>query len=203
MADRRTRGMTGSGQNRTTAARAAAIAEQLHYECTILLELFRKRESLFSDFAVGDGRLVSVPSPSSQLDTKDKLWCLHSALLQCRGLLERAMSREEEELGGGEKGEYESQGKLVRERLSLLLGCTGELLKAADGSVVLTPNLDSLEIDRSTSLFELKLWIYRVFKEVDYWSQTAITMLQALPAVTAKEVGRTAAGSRRRRSLRR
>ncbi|XP_029918242.1 ciliary neurotrophic factor [Myripristis murdjan] len=202
MADRRTRGMTGTEPSRTTAARAAAIAEQLHHECALLLELFRKKESLSPDLTVADGRLVTVPPPSSQLDTRDKLWRLHSALLQCRSLLERAITKEEEELGGAEKGDYQSQRKTVRDRLSLLLANTGELLKATDGTAVLTPSLEGLEIDGPTILFEVKLWIYRIFKELDYWTKTAITTLQGLPSVTAKERGRTTA-VRRRRSTRR
>ncbi|XP_071767517.1 ciliary neurotrophic factor [Centroberyx gerrardi] len=202
MADRRTRGTTGPEPSRTTAARAAAIAEQLHHECGLLLELFRKKESLSPDLTAADGRLVSVPPPSSQLDTRDKLWRLHSALLQCRGLLERAITKEEEELGGAEKGEYESQRKTVRDRLSLLLANTGELLKATDGTAVLTPSLEGSEVDRPTVLFEVKLWIYRIFKELDYWTKTAITTLQALPSAAARERGRSG-GIRRKRSARR
>uniref|UniRef100_A0A667WLQ7 Ciliary neurotrophic factor n=1 Tax=Myripristis murdjan TaxID=586833 RepID=A0A667WLQ7_9TELE len=162
----------------------------------------RKKESLSPDLTVADGRLVTVPPPSSQLDTRDKLWRLHSALLQCRSLLERAITKEEEELGGAEKGDYQSQRKTVRDRLSLLLANTGELLKATDGTAVLTPSLEGLEIDGPTILFEVKLWIYRIFKELDYWTKTAITTLQGLPSVTAKERGRTTA-VRRRRSTRR
>ncbi|XP_038569357.1 ciliary neurotrophic factor [Micropterus salmoides] len=187
MADRRTRGMTGSDLGRTTAARAAAIAEQLHHECSVLLELYRKKENFTADVAVADGRLVSVPPPSSQLDTRDKLWRLHSALLQCRSLLDRAIAKEEEELGDGKKGEYETQRKMVKDRLSLLLINTGELLKAVDGTAVLTPSSEGLELDDPTILFELKLWVYRIFKEVDYWTKTAITTLQAMPSVVAKE----------------
>ncbi|XP_040001603.1 ciliary neurotrophic factor [Xiphias gladius] len=191
MADRRTRSMAGSDLSRTTAARATAIAEQLHHECSILLELYRKKENFSADVTVADGRLVSVPPPSSQLDTRDKLWRLHSALLQCRSLLERAIAKEEEDLGGGKKGDYETQRKMVKERLSLLLINTGELLKAVDGTAVLTPNLEGLELDGPTHLFELKLWVYRIFKEVDYWTKTAITTLQSLPSVNARERART------------
>lgn len=93
-----------------------------------------------------DGHLVSVPPPSSQLDTKDKLWRLHSALLQCHILLERAIAREEEELGTGKKAEYENQRKMVKDRLSLLLISTGDLLKAVDGSTVPTPSVQGLEV---------------------------------------------------------
>ncbi|XP_051242239.1 uncharacterized protein LOC127355422 [Dicentrarchus labrax] len=191
MAARRTRRMTGPDLSRTTAARAAAIAEQLQYECSILLELYRKKESFTADILVADGRLVSVPPPSSQLDTRDKLWRLHSALLQCRSLLEKAIAKEEDELGSGMKAEYETQRKMVKDRLSLLLINTGELLKAADGTAILTPSAEGLESDGPTTLFDLKLWVYQIFKEVDYWTKMAITTLQALPSVIAKERVRT------------
>ncbi|XP_060915906.1 uncharacterized protein LOC132991239 [Labrus mixtus] len=193
MADRRTRGMTGSGLSRTstTTDRAVAIAEQLHHECSILLELYRKRESFVADVSASDGRLVSVPLPSSQLDTRDKLWCLHSALLQCRSLMERAFAKEKEELDDGRKSEYETQRKMVKDRLSFLIISIGELLKAVDGTAGMTPSGEGLELDGPTGLFELKLWVYRIYKEVDYWTKTAITTLQALPAITAKERVRT------------
>ncbi|XP_041641598.1 ciliary neurotrophic factor [Cheilinus undulatus] len=192
MADRRTRGMTGSDLSRTssTTARALALAEQLHHECSILLELYRKRESFSADVSVPDGHLVSVPPPTPQLDTRDKLWRLHSALLQCRSLMERAIAKEEEELGDGRKSEYETQRKMVKDRLSFLLISTGELLKAVDGTASMTPSVEGLELDGPTVLFELKLWVYRIFKEVDYWSKTAVTTLQALPSETAKERAR-------------
>ncbi|KAM9363707.1 ciliary neurotrophic factor [Symphorus nematophorus] len=183
--------MTGPDLSMSTAARAAAIAEQLRYECSNLLELYRKKESFTADVTVADSRLVSVPPPSSQLDTRDKLWRLHSALLQCRSLLERAIAREEEELGDGSKGEYETLRKMVKDRLSLLLINTGELVKTVDGTAVLTPSVEGLELDGPTTLFELKLWVYRIYKEVDYWTKTAITTLQALPSVIAKERVRT------------
>ncbi|KAM6941541.1 uncharacterized protein PEZ65_003540 [Lycodopsis pacificus] len=189
MAARRTRGVTGSNLSRTTVARATAIAEQLRLECSILLELYTKKESFVTD--VADGRLVSVPPPSSQLDTRDKLWRLHSALFQCRSLLESAIAREEEELGGGEKGDYETQRNMVKSSLSFLLITTGELLKAADGAAVPSPGVEGLESGGSTGLFALKRWVYRVFKEVDYWTKMAITTLQALPSVIVKERART------------
>lgn len=175
MAARRTRG--------TTVARATAIAEQLRLECSILLELYTNKESIAAD--VAEGRLVPVLLPSFQLDARIALWRLHSALLQCRGLLENAIAREEEELGGGQKGDYETQREMVGDRLSFLLNVIEELLKAAGGSTTTpTPGLES---GGSTGLFELKLWVYRIFKEVDYWAKTAITTLQALPPTITKE----------------
>lgn len=40
MAAMRTRRMAGPDPSRTTVARALAIAEQLHHECSILLDLY-------------------------------------------------------------------------------------------------------------------------------------------------------------------
>ncbi|XP_029017934.1 ciliary neurotrophic factor isoform X2 [Betta splendens] len=182
MAHKPTSRSAGSDRSRTTPGRAAAVAQLLHHECSVLLELYRKKESFTKDLTVADGHLVSVPPQSSQLDDRDKLWRLHSALLQCRSLLERAAAREEEEFGSGKKGEYETQRNTVKDRLSYLIDSTGELLRAADGKTVSTPDL-GVEVK---SLFELKLWVYRVFHEVEYWAKTASTTLQEL-SVSATE----------------
>lgn len=194
------RSMITLGLSCSAVARAVAIAEQLRHECSLLLELYRKKEHFPAE--VSDSRLVSVPPPSSQLDTRDRLWRLHSALLQCRFLLERAMAKEEEELGNGLKGEYENQRKAVKERLSILIINTGALLKAAAGGSVLTPSVEGLEIDGPTILFELKVWVYQIYKEVDHWTKTAITTLQGLPTVITKASGRSTQ-DRARRSCRR
>lgn len=96
---------------------------------------------------MADGRLVSVPSASSQLDARDKLWRVHSALLQCHILMERAIAKEEAELGGSKRAEYEAQRKVVKDRLSLLLMNTEELLRSMDGAAaVQTPSADGLEV---------------------------------------------------------
>ncbi|XP_013868655.1 ciliary neurotrophic factor [Austrofundulus limnaeus] len=195
MAGIRTRAMT---EHRSAAAgRAAAVASLLQQECSLLLELYRKREDFHVD--VSDGRLVSVPAPSSQLDTRDKLWSLHSALLQCRTFLERGIAKENEELGGGEKGKYEKQRETVKNRLSLLLINTGELLRAADGAAILTPNFDGSETESPSSLFELKLWIYRIYKEVEHWTKIAVTTLKELPSDTPKERRRITLSTRSKR----
>ncbi|KAE8300163.1 hypothetical protein D5F01_LYC00299 [Larimichthys crocea] len=151
----------------------------------------KRRKVSAPDVLASDGRLVSVPPPSSQLESRDKLWRLHSALLQCRSLLERAIAKEEEELGGVKKADYETQRKLVKDRLSLLLINTGELLKSVDGAAVLSPSVEGLELDGPTSVFEMKVWVYRIFKEVDDWTKMAITTLQAMPTVITKERART------------
>lgn len=87
---------------------------------------------------------MSVPPFSSQLDTRDKLWRLHSTLLQCHVLLGKAIAKEVEELGEG-KANYETQKKMVKGTLSLLITNIGELLKAVDGTVQ-TPSADELEV---------------------------------------------------------
>lgn len=48
------------------------------------------------------------------------------------------------------------------------------------------------------AVFELKLWVYRIYVEVDYWTRTTVSVLQALPSATTKERVMTA----RVRSLR-
>lgn len=60
--------------------------------------------------------------------------------------MEKAIAKEEEELGNGNKGEYETQRKMVKDRLSLLLINIRELLKSVDGAAVVTPNTDGSEV---------------------------------------------------------
>lgn len=158
---------------------AVSIAEQLQYDCSILLELFRKKESFSSDVAVADGRLVSVQLSSALLDSQDKLWCLYSALVQCRALMDKAIAKEEEELSNGQMGEYEKQRKVVKERVSFLIAKTGEVIKSRDSSALITSSAGS-EVECPTALFQFKLWVYRVYKEIDYWAKLAISTLQAL-----------------------
>jgi len=105
-----------------------------------------KREGLGADVQVlPDPLLVSVPPASAQLEVRDQLWRVHSALSQCRCLLERAIVREEQELGlaaaaaAGGRTDYQKQRKTVKDRLTLLLASTRELLLAAGGTAALTP----------------------------------------------------------------
>ncbi|KAM8880517.1 uncharacterized protein AB9W97_015313 isoform 2-T2 [Spinachia spinachia] len=185
------------GLSRAAVTRASALAEELRHECGVLLELYTNRESFTADMA--DSRLVSVPPPSSLLDARDELWRLQSALLQCRSLLDSAVALEEEELGGGKEGDYVIYRKIVKDTLSRLLIATEELLRAAGGAALPTPGAEGLKYDGSAGLFQLKLWVYRIFKELEYWTKTAITTLQALPSVSAKKRGSGAQGRRARR----
>lgn len=163
----------------TTVSSAVSIAEQLQYDCSILLELFRKKESFSSDMMVADDRLVSAQLSSTQLGSQDKLWCLYSALVQCRALMDKVVSKEDEELSNGQTGDYEKQRKVVKDRVSFLIAQTGELMRSSDSSALITPSVGP-EVECPTVLFELKLWVYRVYKELDYWAKMAISILQAL-----------------------
>ncbi|CAL8352225.1 unnamed protein product [Boreogadus saida] len=198
MAGRRMRVTEGETPSRT-AARAAAIADQMHRECGLLLELYRKKESLGTDLVLSDLLLVSVPPASSQLEVQDQLWRIHSALGQCRSLLERAIVREEQAVGvtAVGKAEYQKQRKTVKDRLALLLASTRELLKAFGGTAGLTTTTNNCqEPDGSTELFEVKMWIYRIYRELEYWSKAAITLLQALAGP-----GSVRMSTRRRRNI--
>lgn len=177
----------------TTLSSALSIAEQLQHECSMLLELFRKKESFSSEIAVADSRMVSVQLSSALLDSQDKLWCLYSALVQCRALMDKAISKEEEELSNGQTGEYEKQRKVVKDRMSFLIARTGEMVTSQDSSALITSTVGS-EVECPTVLFEFKLWVYRVYKELDYWVKMAISTLQALH--------KESAGSRRVRTTR-
>ncbi|CAL8328426.1 unnamed protein product [Merluccius merluccius] len=162
----------------------------------------RKKESIAAEAVPPDALLVSVPPASSQLEVRDQLWRVHSALGQCRCLLERAIAREEREVGGaGGRADYQKQRKTVKDRLALLLTCTRDLLQATGGTAGLTPAADCVEPDGSAVLFEVKMWIYRIFLELDYWSRTAVSTLQALPTGGSRDAGRPPA--RRKRNARR
>lgn len=61
------------------------------------------------------------------------------------------------------------------------------------------------QLDGPTVVFELKVWVYRIFKEVEYWTKTTITTLKTLTIVIAKEQARVgrARSTRSTRSARR
>ncbi|XP_046900477.1 ciliary neurotrophic factor isoform X4 [Hypomesus transpacificus] len=120
--------------------------------------------------------------------------------LYCRGLLVRAVTQEEEEFGGGEGGEYESQRKTVRDRLGHLLDSMRHLLEELEGAPAITSNTEIIEIDGPASggTFELKLWIYRIFSEVEHWSRMTTATLRTIPLVMSTAGGRRA-GKRMRR----
>ncbi|XP_056441993.1 ciliary neurotrophic factor [Gadus chalcogrammus] len=198
MAGRRRRATEGETTSRA-AARAAAIADQLHSECGLLLELYRKKESLGPDLVLSDLLLVSVLPASSQLEVQDQLGRIISALDQCHCLLERAIAREEQAVGVTVvgKAEYQKQRKTVKDRLALLLASTRGVLKRSSGTAALTTTTNCQEPDGSTVLFEVKMWIYRIYRELEYWSKATITLLQA-PAGPAS----VRMSTRRRRNMR-
>ncbi|KAM9399403.1 uncharacterized protein ACWYII_031592 [Salvelinus alpinus] len=203
MAGTRTRREAGSEQSRT--ARAAALADELHHECILLLELYRKKESFAEELTVGGERLVTVPLLSSQLSPNDRLWRLYSALLQCRNLLERAIGLEEGVGNGGDRAQYESQKKTVRDRLGHLIASTRLLLEDGAGTAAFTPDPKNTEKDSPVngSPFALKLWIYRIFNELEHWTLTASKTLKALHPDGAAPKERGTRGRPRGRRTRR
>uniref|UniRef100_A0A4W5NBQ7 Ciliary neurotrophic factor n=1 Tax=Hucho hucho TaxID=62062 RepID=A0A4W5NBQ7_9TELE len=203
MAGTRTRRGAGSEQSRT--ARAAALAEELHHECTLLLDLYRKKETFAEELTVGGESLVTVPPLSSQLSPNDMLWRLYSALQQCRNLLERAIGREEAVGNGGDRAQYENQKKTVRDRLGHLLASTRLLLEDGAGTAAFTPEPKNSEIDYpgNGSPFALKLWIYRIFNELEHWTLTASKTLKALHPDGATPKERRTRGRARGRRTRR
>lgn len=61
--------------------------------------------------------------------------------------MEHAITKEEAELGSSKRADYETQRKMVKDRLSLLLMNTGELLRTMDGAAaVQPPSVDGLEV---------------------------------------------------------
>lgn len=61
--------------------------------------------------------------------------------------MERAITKEDGELGSSKRADYETQRKMVKDRLSLLLLNTREVLRTMDGAAaVQTPSMDGLEV---------------------------------------------------------
>ncbi|KAJ8001040.1 hypothetical protein DPEC_G00187040 [Dallia pectoralis] len=170
MAGTRTR--TGSGPS--PYARAADIAELLHLECVGLLDLYKKKEEFPTELNVNTEHLVSVSSSSSQLSAND----IDSILRQCRGLLAKVISQEEVFGVGALETKYEVQRKTVMDRLGHLI----DSLVKRDGNTASTsgPEYPELGGQENGSLFALKLWIYRVYQELEHWTRTASKSLQAL-----------------------
>ncbi|KAM9313670.1 ciliary neurotrophic factor [Pholidichthys leucotaenia] len=181
MAQRRTRSVNGSDQGLSTKDRAIQIAMMLQKECNALLEQYKKRENLPEKT---HDCLVEFRTLTSQLEAGDKLWVLHSALQHCHKLMVEAIVKEEEELGDGIMGMYESQRKIVKERLSHLIFNINQLLKAANGQNTSTL---SFEVNAPKNLFDLKCWIHQVYKEVKHWTQTAIDVLKKVSSVNDNE----------------
>lgn len=48
------------------------------------------------------------------------------------------------------------------------------------------------QLEGPTALFELKIWVYRILQEVEFWSKMVITTVQALPTAITNKQARTA-----------
>lgn len=100
---------------------------------------------------------MTVPLLSSQLSPNDRLWRLYSALQQCRNLLERAIGLEEGVGNDGDRVQYESQKKTVRDRLGHLLASTRLLLEDGAGTAAFTPDPNNTEVQNYWCMVKLPL----------------------------------------------
>lgn len=50
-----------------------------------------------------------------------------------------------------------------------------------------SPPVLVVQSNSPAAVFELKLWLYRIFMEVDYWTRMAVSILQALPSATSSK----------------
>lgn len=100
---------------------------------------------------------MTVPLLSSQLSPNDRLWRLYSALQQCRNLLERAIGLEEGVGNDGDRVQYESQKKTVRDRLGHLLASTRLLLEDGAGTAAFTPDPKNTEVQNYWCIVKLPL----------------------------------------------
>uniref|UniRef100_A0AAY4DFA1 Ciliary neurotrophic factor n=1 Tax=Denticeps clupeoides TaxID=299321 RepID=A0AAY4DFA1_9TELE len=166
---------------RSAAAKALDLARLLHGECARLLDLFRERESFPADHDPEGGRLVSLGRWSDDMSAAEQVWHHRCALRKCLGLLELLIAREEEEeMGGGDEGEYEAVRRAVRERLGHLLFSTAALLDDGDDVGDLSPQHDCAEgrdeVEGSGS-FAMKLWMYKVLLELIHWTGSTSKVL--------------------------
>ncbi|KAK5848406.1 hypothetical protein PBY51_006023 [Eleginops maclovinus] len=162
----------------TETGRAVSIARLLHYECGLLMQLYKEKESFLSSFSPGGGRMVS-PSPVSleEASGEQRVERLHAALRQCLGLLHCVLLKEEEEWGEQEE-DYETLKKNVRVRLEHLLLCTRGLLEGPDTALEVTPDHQGTEEpDGARGVFGLKVWTYRVLLELHHWADYAAETL--------------------------
>lgn len=168
----------GSGAARTD--RAVALARLLHHESTLLLQLYKEKESFTEDFSPGGGRIVSLSTASEEASTVEQVLLLHSALRKCLGLIHCVIKKEEEEWGELE-GEYESMRKNVHQRLEYLLYTTKALMETEETILEVTPDHQCTEeVDGPAGVFALKMWIYRVLLELVHWADHAALTLHKL-----------------------
>uniref|UniRef100_A0A3B3RU55 Uncharacterized protein n=1 Tax=Paramormyrops kingsleyae TaxID=1676925 RepID=A0A3B3RU55_9TELE len=171
-------GRPGSG--RSSTGKAVDLARLLHMDCTRLLDLYKERESFPSEDFLEDSRVVVVPLPCDNPSTDERVWILYAALGQCLGHLQKLISLEEET---GCKDVTEEEYKYVRNnvhaRLEHLLQSTRQfLVKDPDSGITEPP--DGTGVDEADSSFQVKLWTYRVFEELIYWTGSASRILHLL-----------------------
>ncbi|KAF7686893.1 hypothetical protein C0J45_22494 [Silurus meridionalis] len=168
---------------RVATARAVALAQLLHQECTTLLELYKERESFLTHHVPEGDRLLIVDLCSDTPSSVQRVGHAHSALSRCLEMLNCLINHEVEELGEELEGEYETARKTVKDRIGHLLHSTGVLLENGEGMCSLLPEFQCIqgldEVEGSGS-FATKLWTYRVLLELIHWSDSAANALHLL-----------------------
>uniref|UniRef100_A0A8C2X3U4 Ciliary neurotrophic factor n=1 Tax=Cyclopterus lumpus TaxID=8103 RepID=A0A8C2X3U4_CYCLU len=162
--------------------RAVALARLLHHECARLLQLYKEKETFFSDHTPDAGRIVSLSPDTEEPSTEQQVQLLHSALRQCLGLIHCVILKEEEEWGEME-GDYETMRMNVRLRLEHLLCSTKGLVETESMILEVTPDHQcNEETDGAGGVFGLKMWTYRVLLELVHWADHAAQTLHVLYA---------------------
>ncbi|XP_042368420.1 ciliary neurotrophic factor [Plectropomus leopardus] len=160
--------------------RAVALARLLHHECSRLLQLFKEKETSFSDHTPDGGRIVSLSPAPEEPSTEQQVQLLHSALRQCLGLIHCLILKEDEEWGELE-GDYETLRKNVKLRLEHLLLSTKGLVETENMTLEVTPDHQcNEETDGAGGVFGLKMWTYRVLLELVHWADHAAQTLHVL-----------------------
>ncbi|CAL1590971.1 unnamed protein product [Knipowitschia caucasica] len=171
---------SGDKSDDDQTARAVSLARLLHQESSLLLKLFKEKESFFEDYTPDGGRIVSLSAASEEPSTEEQVLLLHSGLRQCLGLIHCVILKEEEEWGDLE-GDYESMRKNVHQRLGYLLHTTKALMENEETILEATPDHQCTEeVDGSAGVFALKMWTYRVLLELVHWADHAANTLYKL-----------------------
>lgn len=165
--------------NDSQTGRAVSLARLLHRESSLLLQLWKERESFFVGHTPDGGRIVSLSHQTEEPSTEQQVQLLHGALRQCLGLIHCVILKEDQEWGEQE-GDYETMRETVRVRLEHLLHTTKDLADTEETLDVTPDHQCSEETDGAGGAFGLKLWTYRVLQEIIHWADEAALTLHLL-----------------------
>lgn len=171
--------LDSSAPGGSQTGRAVALARLLHRESSVLLQLWKERESFLVGHTPDGGRIISLSHQTDEPSTEQQVQLLHGVLRQCLGLIHCVILKEDEEWGEQE-GDYETMRKTVRVRLEHLLHTTKDLAESEEALDVTPDHQCSEETDGAGGAFGLKLWTYRVLQEIIHWAEQASLTLHLL-----------------------